>query len=104
MLLPTVAALKEHLNLTSDETDFDNQCQRNLSAATQKVCSYLNRTLYETVPTDPAEGYLVVNESVNRCILEIAGYYLDSKGSVNAEVIENILDAFVGQYRVVSFA
>lgn len=106
MSLPTLYELKSHLNLTEDESEFDSELPRHLSAATEKVMAYINRSVYLTeadIPVEPEPGYIIVNESINRAILEIAGYYFDAKGSVDSEMTANMLDAFVGHLRLSSF-
>jgi len=106
MSLPSLYELKYHLNLTEDESEFDRELPRHLSAATEKVMAYINRPVYLTdadVPADPEAGYIVVNESISRAVLEIAGYYFDAKGSVNTDMLDNMLEAFVGHLRLSAF-
>lgn len=107
MSFPTIYDLKSHLNITEDENEFDNELPRHLSAAEEKVKAYMNRTVYANesdVPAEPESGYIVVNESINRAVLEIAGYYFDAKGSVNSDMLNNMLEAIVGHLRMSSFS
>lgn len=90
--------------MTDDETDYDSELTRHLAAAKLKVTGYLNRGIYETLPPSPLQTDLELNESINRCILELAGYYFESKGAVELDIISSILDAFVGDYRLSSFS
>lgn len=100
MQFPAVYDLKSHLNLTSDEIEYDAELPRHLDAAKEKVIAYVNRPVYEELPDSPLPKYLVVNNSVTRAILEIAGYYFDAKGAVDSSMVENMLDAFVGHERL----
>lgn len=106
MSLPTLYELKSHLNLTQDENEFDGELPRHLAAAKEKVKAYINRTVYDSqgdVPAEPESDYIVVNDSISRAVLEIAGYYFDAKGSVNTDMLDNMLEAFVGHLRLSAF-
>lgn len=104
MPFSTVNDLKNHLNLTDGEVEFDAELPRHLAAAREKVVAYVNRGVYETLPDDPADTDITVNDSINRAILEIAGYYFDAKGTVDKDMVDNMLEAFVGHLRMSSFA
>lgn len=95
--------LKNHLNLTADEIDFDSELPRHLRAAIEVVRSFLNRGVYESLPVEPDASDIEVNDSINRAVLEIAGYYFDAKGAVDRSMVNNMLMAFVGHLRLEQF-
>lgn len=107
MAFVTVSELKEHVRVTSDDVEFDRELRRNIDAAQAKVIAYCNRNIFETVadlPAEPAATDMVQDASIQRAIIEVAGYYFDNKGALDPGMIENMLEALVGQYRVESGA
>lgn len=103
MPFPTIFDFKHHLNLTIDEVEYDEELPRHLTAAKEKVIAYVNRGVFESMPSEPASTDMVVNDSISRAILEIAGYYFDAKGAVDSGMINNMLESFVGHLRMDSF-
>ena len=75
-----------------------------MAAAQEKVKAYLNRDVFVSLPDSPSDTDILLNDSISRAILEIAGYYFDAKGSVDASMVNNMLDAFVGHLRLSSFS
>lgn len=100
MQFPTVFDFKTHLNLTADEIEYDAELPRHLEAAKEKVIAYVNRPVFEEAPPEPLANSLIVNSSINRAILDIAGYYFDAKGAVDSSLVSNMLEAFVGHERL----
>lgn len=99
----SLSDLKDYLKITSDETDFDAELPRHLSAAKQKVIRYCDRQIFETLPDSPESTDMLVDDTVNQCILDLASYFFEAKGAVNPEVVEGILDSLVGDLRIRSF-
>lgn len=95
-----LSEIKEHVRLTAEEVEFDRELKRNLLAAEQRVKSYINRDFYIELPDEPKSTDILFNESIKTAILEVAGYYFDSKGSISNDIVLSMLNAYVGFLRV----
>lgn len=95
-----LAELKEHVRVTPDELEFDRELTRALQSAENRVLSYLNRNVYAELPESPEKTDILINDSIKSGILDLAGYYFDNKGSLDAEMVSAILDSTVGHLKI----
>lgn len=100
MAFVTKSQLKAHLNLTSEDIEFDPQLPRYIAAAQGKVVSFLNRNVYEELPAEPLATDIVINEEIRLAILDIAGYYFDARGNVDEDMVFSLLGAYIGHLRI----
>lgn len=97
----TVSNLKDHIRIEQDDYDFERELPRFLQAAENKVIKYINRNVFNELPAEPEETDIVIDESIEAAILDVAGYYFDNKGAYDSEMIDSILDSSVGHLRVI---
>lgn len=96
----SVSDLKKHVRIESDDLEFDYELNRFLNSAHNKVLSFVNRNVYETLPDEPLSTDILINDSIRAAILDLAGYYFDYKGSYDANIIHSILESTVGHLRL----
>lgn len=102
MTFPTLLAFKSHINIEQVDLEFDRQLSYALSASKNKVLSYVNRKVYEVMPEEPELTDILLDDSINFAILDLAGYYFDNKGNLDNHIINSILESTVGHLRLTS--
>ena len=96
----TKSQLKSHLNITPDDIEFDAQLPRLINAAEGKVKSFLDRNVLEELPETPEnESDIAVSDEIRLAILDVAAYFFDAKGSIDADMVHNMLEAYIGHLR-----
>lgn len=97
----SLAELKRHVRIESDDLDFDTELVRFLKAAEIRVIKYINRNVYETLPETPLDNDIVIDASIEAAILDVAGYLFDNKGALDDDLIYSIMDSIVGHLRII---
>ena len=106
MSLVTLDEVKLQANLTDDDAEFYPKITQLIPVAQNKVINFLNRRVFDVDSLPEGDELLThdmeVTEDIKHAIGAVIINYMESDNSFNSELLEDLLTALVGSYRVIS--